>query len=124
VLPKNATSTLSALLRPAWSIQGSITLQHRELLRIRDGRDLVIAVNQGEVWITQEGDRRDIELETGARYRLERDGISLVHALRRSELTLLLPLPDRSAPRVDLVCRPALPRADVRTYAVLTPSCS
>jgi len=87
----------------AWRIEGRIALRSGELLRIRDGRGWTIAVAEGEVWITQDGDSRDIVIEARDRFRLERAGLSLVQALRHSRITLLLPLSEHRAPRVDRI---------------------
>jgi hypothetical protein len=87
----------------AWRIEGRIALQPGELLRVRDGRGWTIAVIEGEVWITQDGDFRDIVIESGDQFRLGRAGLSLVHAMRRSSITLLVPLPEHRAPRVDRI---------------------
>ena len=87
----------------AWRIEGRIALQPGELLRVRDGRGWTIAVIEGEVWITQDGDFRDIVIEAGGRFRLGSGGLSLVHALRHSGITLLVPVPEHRAPRVDRI---------------------
>ncbi|SRR6266581_4923673 len=87
----------------AWRIEGRIALDAGELLRIRDGRGWTIAVVEGEVWITQDGDYRDIVIGAGDRFRLEGAGLSLVHALRHSGFTLFVPLSGRRAPPVERI---------------------
>src|SRR6266849_1627463 len=76
----------------AWRIEGRIALDAGELLRIRDGRGWTIAVVEGEVWITQDGDYRDIVIGAGDRFRLESAGLSLVYVLRHAGITLFVPL--------------------------------
>jgi len=61
--------------------QGTRTINPGELLQLRDAAGRHLTVAQGAVWITQHGDRRDPVLESGARFRFERDGLSIVQAL-------------------------------------------
>jgi Protein of unknown function (DUF2917) len=42
-----------------------LVLQPGEALRIENGSGLLLAVHSGSVWLTQEGDRRDIMLGAG-----------------------------------------------------------
>jgi len=51
-------------------------------LRIVDGQPHVIDVFQGQVWITQDGDPRDIILEAGESFRVEGNGLTLVQAFK------------------------------------------
>jgi ferric-dicitrate binding protein FerR (iron transport regulator) len=51
------------------------------LLRIEDGSGLMVEVQQGSVWLTQEGDAADVYLGPGQRFRLDRDGVALAQAL-------------------------------------------
>jgi hypothetical protein len=63
-------------------------LPRRSLLRIRGGRGAVLFIEHGEVWVTQEGDRRDVVLSAGAWFRLDRDGTAVVQASRAAAVTL------------------------------------
>lgn len=58
-----------------------ITLRPNRMLRLRDGRNLVVGVDTGTVWLTQDGDVRDIILRAGESFRVDRDGTVLVQAL-------------------------------------------
>jgi len=51
-------------------------------LRIADGRAHEIAVFEGQVWLTQDGDSRDVFLEAGDSFRFDRPGVTLVQAMR------------------------------------------
>ena len=64
------------------------------MLSIRDGRESVIYVLRGWVWVTQQGDLRDRELGPGDWFRLDRDGLAIVQAYERSALTLTSPRSD------------------------------
>jgi len=56
------------------------------VLRIRDGAGIALATVTGSVWVTQEGDIRDFELNSGDSRRFEQDGLTLVYALRDTQL--------------------------------------
>jgi len=58
-----------------------LTMNPGEVLRLRDAAGRHLGVVQGAVWITQHGDRRDPVLESGASFRFDRDGLSLVQPL-------------------------------------------
>jgi hypothetical protein len=70
------------------------------LLHVRDGQGRAVMVFEGRVWITQAGDPRDIVLDAGESFRVDRPGLTLVQALRDSKLMLLdggpTPLPASS----------------------------
>lgn len=61
--------------------QGFLTIQPGEVLRLRDAAGRHLGVVNGAVWITQHGDPRDPVLESGASFRFERNGLSLVQPL-------------------------------------------
>ena len=43
--------------------------------------EIQIECQEGEVWITQEGDHRDIIIEAGQGYRVEKRGLLIVQAI-------------------------------------------
>lgn len=57
-----------------------IHLRARELLDIQDGEGLLVTCLGGAVWITQANDRRDIVIEAGESFVLDRPGLALVAA--------------------------------------------
>lgn len=59
------------------------------LLRIEAGQGRAVAVYHGQVWITQERDRRDVILGDGESFTLDRPGLAIVQALRDSTVLLL-----------------------------------
>jgi DUF2917 family protein len=61
---------------------GSIALAARSMHRIEDGAGLLIECLSGALWITQHGDHRDVTLERGQAFRLDRDGLAIVYALQ------------------------------------------
>ena len=84
-------------------VQGSLGLTRGSLLRIEDGRDMLVYVWEGEIWLTEERERRDRVLRAGEWHRLERQGTAIGYALRRSVLTLTAPEPEYYAKRIVLV---------------------
>ena len=62
-------------------LPGLITLSARGIYRIEDGAGLQIECLSGALWITQTGDHRDITLERGQSFELDRDGMAIVYGL-------------------------------------------
>lgn len=65
------------------------TLDKRELLRIRDGQGSGVAVLDGVVWVTQDGDPRDVFVGPGASFAFDRPGLAIVQALEPTRLFML-----------------------------------
>jgi len=83
-------------------VQGSIGMSRGSMLRIDDGRDVLIYVWEGEIWVTQEREPRDRVLKTGDWFRLDRNGAAIAYSFKRSVLTLTAPDPEYYAERVQL----------------------
>jgi hypothetical protein len=60
---------------------GEISLKARAIHRIEDGAGTLIECLSGVLWITQNGDHRDITLEPGQRFWLDRAGRAVVYGL-------------------------------------------
>ena len=84
-------------------VKGSLGLTRGSMLRIEDGRDILIYVWEGEIWLTEYGERRDRLLRAGDWHRLEREGAAIGYALERSALTLTAPQPEQFARRIVLL---------------------
>lgn len=84
-------------------VQGSLGLTRGSLLRVEDGQDLLVYVWEGELWLTEEGERTDRILRAGEWYRLERNGAAVGYALDRSTVTLTATEPELYARRIVLV---------------------
>jgi hypothetical protein len=65
-----------------------LALERRELLVIDDARGHRITCESGELWLTQDGDRRDIILPTGQSWLVDRPGPLVLSALAPSRATL------------------------------------
>jgi hypothetical protein len=61
-------------------------LRKHQLMRLDDARGAAIVCLQGELWLTQDGDYRDIVLAPGDRFSLDHAGVTLVTALRASSV--------------------------------------
>jgi hypothetical protein len=57
-------------------------------LAVIDGRGASVQCLLGALWLTQDGDPRDIVLTTGDRFTLDRDGIAVIFATADSTLAL------------------------------------
>lgn len=68
--------------------EGSIRLQRDQHMRLSDARGYQIKSVNGTVWITQEGDSRDIVLKEGQSFVVDRDGTTLLSALNDADLRL------------------------------------
>jgi hypothetical protein len=58
-----------------------ITLPARSVYRIEGGKGLQITSVGGPVWLTQANDPRDIVLDRGRSFILDRKGLAVVYAL-------------------------------------------
>jgi hypothetical protein len=83
-------------------VQGSLDLAHGNVLRIEDGRDMLVYVWEGKLWLTEEGERTDRVLVAGQWHRLERGGTAIANALARCLVTLTAPEPRFFARRIAL----------------------
>lgn len=83
-------------------VHGSVGMTRGSVLRIEDGRGMLVYVWDGGIWLTQEGDGRDRHLAPGQWFLLDRSGVTVIHSLGRSVLTLTAPQPVLYARRVIL----------------------
>jgi hypothetical protein len=73
-------------------VADGVFLEHRAVLRITGGTGLLVAAHGGTLWITEDGDPRDIIVTNGRSYRIERDGLAIVNALENAIVTVSAPL--------------------------------
>ena len=66
----------------------TIKLAPMQILRIRDGAGLRIVCLSGALWLTQEGDPRDLFLEKAQQFTLDHPGLTLIQTLRNTEIQL------------------------------------
>jgi hypothetical protein len=85
-------------------VQSHLHLARGSLLRIRDGREMVVYVWSGGIWLTQEGDGADRFVGPGGWVRISSAGVTLVSALgQQGTLTLTSPFQTQFAERIDIV---------------------
>ena len=63
-----------------------------QFVKIRDGGGQTLAVFDGLVWITQDGDPRDAFVTRGDAFTLDRPGLAIVEALTDARFAVLAPL--------------------------------
>jgi hypothetical protein len=74
-----------------------IYLKAKQLVDLNDAQGLSIASVRGTVWITQSNDVRDIVLEPGDSFELDRPGLALVTAM--TDATLMVTAAATAKPR-------------------------
>ena len=78
-----------------------IALKARGIHRLEAGCGVLIECVAGALWITQQGDHRDITLTAGERFRLDRDGLAVVYGLEPARLQITAtPSTATAAPRL------------------------
>ncbi len=70
---------------------GPTRLRRGATLRIHDGEGRSVAVFNDHVWITQEGDPRDVFVASGQTFTIDRPGLVLVDAMNDTDLIVLAP---------------------------------
>jgi Protein of unknown function (DUF2917) len=80
-----------------------VHLNHRELLDINDGQGLAVACIAGTVWITQSNDARDIVINAGQTFILDKQGLALVAApIGQATIAVQQAQPDTQSIQFDL----------------------
>ena len=67
------------------------TLRKGEFLRLQDGRGRRIEALHGELWLTMDNDLRDIFIEPGSGFTVDRSGHTLISALDDATFVVLEP---------------------------------
>jgi hypothetical protein len=75
-------------------VHGGLGMARGSHTRIEDGRGILVYVWDGELWITQDGDRRDYFVRRGESFEVKRDGTTLLYAMQRTQATLTAPTPE------------------------------
>jgi hypothetical protein len=58
----------------------TIDLKRGNLVRVRDGAGTTVTARSGSVWITEQGNPRDVMLPAGRSYTLGQAGLALIEA--------------------------------------------
>lgn len=67
---------------------GSVALNKKQHLRLRDAFGWTVKAESGTIWLTQESDSRDIVLKAGDSFVLDRQGAALISPLGEARLSL------------------------------------
>ena len=67
---------------------GALRLARGQTLKIRDAVGSTVCANEGTVWITEENSRKDVVLEAGACFCVDRPGLTLVQAFADASISL------------------------------------
>jgi hypothetical protein len=70
-------------------MQAAIAKGHT--VRIQDGKGLEVTVVTGSLWVTYENDAKDFVVSPSETFRVNRDGLTLVHAFREAQLRIAYP---------------------------------
>jgi hypothetical protein len=68
--------------------QNGLCLKPQQLVKVRGGRGHSIVCHSGSVWVTQDGDARDVILRAGEAFTLDQDGPALVQAFEAGSITI------------------------------------
>ena len=64
--------------------QANIALERYHALSMTDAAGALVEVRTGQVWLTMDGDARDIFLAPGDSHAIQRDGLTLISAMEPS----------------------------------------
>jgi hypothetical protein len=64
--------------------QNSIALERYHALSMTDAAGVEVECRTGQLWLTQDGDTRDILLAPGDTHAIQRDGLTLISAIKPS----------------------------------------
>jgi hypothetical protein len=67
---------------------GALRLARGQTLKVRDGIGSTICAREGTVWITEENSRKDVVLEPGRCFRIDRPGLTVVQAFADASVSL------------------------------------
>ena len=73
--------------------QAKISLDPRRGISLTDAAGAEVEVLTGRVWLTMDGDIRDIVLPPGDAHTIERDGLTIINALEPSLVQVRAPQP-------------------------------
>lgn len=81
---------ISSAERPLPRKDQVFELERSQILRVRNGKGTTVRVVSGAVWVTQDGDARDVVLEAGKDFVLDRSGMAVLAPLSEGRVRLVL----------------------------------
>jgi hypothetical protein len=67
---------------------GALRLNRGQTVKLQDAVGSIICAREGTVWITEENSRKDVVLEPGACFRIDRPGLTIVQAFADASVSL------------------------------------
>ena len=67
---------------------GALQLSRGQTLKLQDAVGSTICAREGTVWITEENSRKDVVLEPGYCFRVNRPGLTIVQAFADASVSL------------------------------------
>jgi hypothetical protein len=68
--------------------QNRLCLERNKMMKVRGGIGYTVVCHSGCVWLTQDGDTRDIFLHAGETFTFDRDGPALLQALEPGAISI------------------------------------
>ena len=98
--------------------QDGLCLKPNQVVKLRGGRGRSIVCDSGTVWVTQDGDPRDVILSAGASFTLDREGPALVQAFGPSAISIAQAGAQSRAAKLAALLKSALSGAGLARAAV------
>lgn len=80
----------SSAIRPLPRADEVYELDRNQILRVRDGKGATVRVVAGALWITQQNDERDVVLQAGEDFVLDRNGVTIFAPLGDHRVRLVV----------------------------------
>jgi len=80
--------------------QEGLCMQAKQVVKVRGGFGHSIVCDSGTVWVTQDGDPRDVVLRAGDAFTLDREGTALVQAFEPGAIRIVRPAAQPRAMRL------------------------
>jgi len=88
--------------------QNGLCLKPNQLVKVRGGRGHSIICHSGSVWVTQDGDPRDVVLRAGEAFTLDHDGPALLQAFEPGAISIAPVEPQSRASSLAALLKSAL----------------
>jgi hypothetical protein len=97
--------------------QDGVCLKKNQVVKVHSGLGYSIACERGSVWVTQDGDPRDVILHAGETFTLDREGPALLQAFEPGAINIGRPDPQNGAARLAALLKSALAGAGIARRA-------
>lgn len=71
--------------------QDGLCLKRHQVVKVRGGIGHTVVVHSGSIWVTQDGDPRDVILRAGQVFTLDREGPALLQAFEQGAISIRQP---------------------------------